>query len=154
MWDEVVKALQQMVRANPDAMSRITKTPIYKADVPFGNLGSYQPKTMGLGGSITVPKGDTMDDATIRHESAHAIWDKAGLNSQSDKLAPFVGKPVRSMIEDAPFYQQEGITPKLLASEGLGFSVEDPKHQEFTKRVAEMLKDPILRQALLRLQKK
>jgi len=154
MWDEVVRALQQMVRANPDAMSRVTRTPIYKRDLPVGVEGFYKPRGFGLDGTITVPKGDTIDDSTLRHESSHAVWDQGGLNNNADKLVPFVGKGARETITGSPFYQQEGITPKLLASEGLGFSVEDPKSQEFTKRVAEMLKDPVLRKALLRLQKK
>lgn len=148
---DLFRAVQAILGVRPDAYSRLSRTPIFKVNLPEGLEGVYRRDMFGS--KIMVPKGDTIDDPTLRHESAHAIYDQAGMSKIAPVLAPKLGRTAKDTITSSPFYQDQGIDDKLLANEGLGFSVEDPTQAGYTQHVANQM-DPKLALALMRLQKK
>lgn len=149
---DLFNALRAYLNIRPDAYSRLSRTPIFKAPLPDGIEGLHRNDLFGS--RIVVPQGDTIDDTALRHESAHAIYDKAGMSKIAPVLAPKLGRTAKDTITSSPFYQSQGITPELLANEGLGFSVEDPTQSQYTQSVANQITDPKLALALLRLQKR
>lgn len=146
--------IRSIVHAQPDAYSRITRTPIFKSNLPSGIEASYLPKFLGLGGSIQVPRGDTIDESALRHESAHSIYDDANLSKIAEQLVPKLSRTVSDSIRATPYYQDKGLSNDLMANEGLGHSVEQSEGSGYTSAVASQIPNLALRQALLRLQKK
>lgn len=144
--------LLELIKGTPTAYSRITRTPIYQGNIAEGTVGGYNESRI-LPGYINLPAGE-MDPSTIRHESAHSIYDAAGLNLISKLLAARVSPSMREQLTSNPYYANRGINDTVLSDEALGFGVETPSEKPYVDLVASQIKDPNLKQRLLRLQKK
>lgn len=138
----------RMVKGNPNAYTRITRTPIYHEQLQDGAEGQYKESRI-LPGHIVMPPGN-MDPNTLRHESAHAIYDKAGLEGMAGRLAGQVSPRLREQFSNQPMYNAND--PYTVSNEGLGWSVGDPRERGYVNHVASQISDPLQRQRLLRLQ--
>lgn len=161
----------------PIAQSRITRTPIYQVpgDKWDSNKGGEYNSTTrnSLGGiwepaNIKVRQGEMSPGSDIiPHESTHAIYDQAGLNSVSlgdipphamDRLlgAPNLYPMSTSRPAGQPYdAYAERVNAKsranMIANEGLAYSVGTAQGDSYVRDVADQIKDPVLRQQLLRL---
>lgn len=140
--------LQSPPSGEPNAYSRITRTPIHispETEVK-GTSGLYYPEfdAMAVGHDYAQP-----GRSTIPHESAHSIYLKSGLQRYAPEIAQRVPQEKRALINIHPeLYDQ---TPDTMANEGLGYSVGDPDATEFINYTAGKIQNPQLRQMLLRL---
>jgi hypothetical protein len=122
--------------------------------LPPGVGAIYTPKMLGMFDNIQVPKADEISDESLRHESAHTIYDKADLYKIADKLAGVLPEALRSKISQYPIYTRKGLSNKLLTNEGLAFAVENPEQASYTNTVANLIQNPVIKQRLLRIQQK
>lgn len=139
------------------AYSRITRTPIV---LDRGNLdrrgiaGTREPDSNG-GHLLINPPYLQPNLSIIPHESAHQIVAKAwpDLAPGLAGLATQVPEAQRNLILAHPLYQQmKGAgQPEQMMDEGLGFSIGDPDATKYVQEVASRIKDPTLRDQLLRL---
>jgi hypothetical protein len=140
---DVFDRIHALVSPPPVAYSRITHSPISVEDQP-GLKGTYK------GGAITISPEQW---GIVPHESAHQIYDKAGLAAQAPQLAPQVSEANRNLIAATPVYRQgpNAGTPDQVANEGLGFSIGQPTETDYVEKVASAIKDPVLATRLRRL---
>ncbi len=135
----------------PIAASRITRTPIYPPEGfpwPENKAGDYSP----ISNQIQIKGGylQEVPSFVIPHESAHAIFNQAGLEPSAPALANSgPGPQAQSLIAIAPnLYRQ---TPETMANEGLAYSIGTHEGTPFVEHVASRISDPALAQQLLRL---
>jgi hypothetical protein len=166
---DLVAALQKAASLGlgvPAAMTRITRTPVFEGGEgwPATKGGQYDPNT----GAITVlPEGMQPFYRILPHESAHAIYDQAGLSQITPQLFgptmphlppaavnqiqihpelyPIIGTRSSSGM---PSFKQDR---EILSNEGLAFSIGDPAGTPFVEAIANKIKDPALAAELLRL---
>ena len=144
---------------SPNAYSRITQTPITidpKLETQ-GRSGEYWPDI----NSIRISPNYTLPSATgqfsqIPHESAHAIFSQSPeLKEPSNlaALAKLVPSTQRNLILGSPVYKPlpDYGSPEMLVDEGLGHSIGDSDATKYVTEVARRIKDPKLREQLLRL---
>lgn len=130
------------------AYSRITQTPIYyNPDLPQDRGGQYD---AGSGLIETHPES-MMSRGHISHESAHAIFDKANLYDLASKLSSDVPVSATGQIAFHPELYPNMNDDKMLANEGLAFSIGDPTGTAYINKVASKIQDIRLRGQLLRL---
>lgn len=85
----------------------------------------------------------------IGHESAHRIFDLAGLRSKASELAPKVPNLQRATVAlRNDIYQP---TDEVLANEGLGYSIGDPDATPYVQQAASRIGSDDLRRMLIRL---
>ena len=144
---------------SPDAYSRITQTPITidpKLEAQ-GRSGEYWPDV----NSIRISPNYTLPSATgqfsqIPHESAHAIFSQSPELKEPANLAALaklVPSTQRNLILGSPVYKPlpDYGSPEMLVDEGLGHSIGDSDATKYVTEVARRIKDPKLREQLLRL---
>ena len=139
-----VSRVRSLVSPQPQAYSRITRTPIYIQDPGGGLAGQYKD------GAITVSP-QHLDK--IPHESAHALFDQANLKTKAADLARAVPEGARNRILADPVYQAQPDynTPGELADEGLAYSIGDPDRAKYVDQAAGAIADPTLADRLRRL---
>lgn len=136
--------VQSLVNPQPDAYSRITRTPIYLQEPGNGLAGQYR------NGAMTVSP-QHLD--VIPHESAHALFDQANLKTKAAALARAVPEGARNRILADPVYQAQPDynTAGELADEGLAYSIGDPDRAKYVDQAAGAIADPTLADRLRRL---
>lgn len=94
----------------------------------------------------------------ITHEVAHKIYDKAGLKDIAPELLKYVPEGTKRQLLESDLYSRMpkpyAGSPEQLTDEGLGFAFTAPggDDQKYINKVAEFIKDPKLKEALLRMQ--
>jgi hypothetical protein len=144
----------------PNAYSRITRTPLYirpQEKLGAGVAGRYHPPS----GSMTVSRATVEPGSEwanpIPHESAHVIYDRAGLGEYAGDLLGLIPQQavdiLRSAMEKYPSFssQDAGVRIRRFVDEGLGYSIGQPWGTAYVNAVAARIRDPKLRARLLRL---
>ena len=144
----------------PIAATRITRTPILQTSGeswPEDKAAEYNPAT----GNITVRALDAGQARTdIPHESAHALFNQAGLSSQSANLSGQVPADAMRMINYFPqiYRPQQSDAPaesqryrEMVANEGLGYSIGNPDATPYVEAAANKMQNPHAAAQLLRL---
>lgn len=131
----------------PQAYSRITRTPIYiDPNMPEEYAGAYWPGK----GIKTSPKYTQPGDDTIVHESAHDLWQRALLDNSASELAPKVPPAQRNTIlRYTDIYPDP--SDRTMANEGLGYGIGNPDATPYVQAVGSKIQSPELRRMLLRL---
>jgi hypothetical protein len=142
------------------ADTRISRTPIYQTTGdgwPEGKAAEYDPATKRIS-VLGLDNGRARRD--IPHESAHAIFDKAGLAPASGKLVSGVPPEVNALISYFPqlYRPLSGTDPselkrhrEMIADEGLAYSVGRDEGTPYVEHVASQIKDSAIAAQLLRL---
>jgi hypothetical protein len=135
-WEQ---AISNKLSPQPQAYSRLTRTPIYVQDLPKGQAGAYDAPTdsMTLGprqwnalqspSNPAIPPSGANAQDLIGHESAHSIYDKSGMSSNAAQLVNTVPEGKRNLINALPLYNQQpgGGSDEQLTNEGLAYSIGD-----------------------------
>jgi hypothetical protein len=150
-----------MADKQPTAQTRITRTPVYQTigdDWPDGKAAEYDPATK----RITV-LGFSNARKDIPHESAHALFDAAGLAPASGQLTsqgPGLSLEARSLINYFPqlYKPLAGFDPaevkrhqEMMADEGLAYSIGNAEGTPYVEYVASRIGDPAIAAQLRRL---
>lgn len=159
-WDETVPRMRALMdqaqrKAMGDlvAQTRITRTPVYtvpREDWKEGtSLALYYPQVK----SIQTPEGNlqTLSARILPHESAHDIFQKAGLGQSSAELLKGMTPSAGVMDQLRGYPGTYKLTPETVANEGLAYSVGDWGRGPFVYHVADQIKDPALADQLKRL---
>lgn len=157
-WANLLGGVRNMLGMNPPqpvAQSRFTRTPIYSstgADWPENKGGEYRD------GRITVRQDELQSPESgqlITHESAHDIFQRAGLTPLAGQLlarGPELPTRATSRIYSNPqLYVNPAKDDALLANEGLAYSLGWPQGTPYVEWVASQIQDPALAQQLLRM---
>ncbi len=146
---DILQYLKQASGNQPDAYSRATRTPIYRANMPSGVDAQYTDKTGPFGGYIEVPPGE-IDKDNLRHEEGHSIWDAAGLKQHSEELAKGVDPSITRFLKRDPYYRKDS-SSNALAGEGLGWTLSGLGTQDYLKQVYDKITDPTLKVLFMKL---
>lgn len=136
----------------PVAESRITHSPIYLDPALLGRGMSGMSDAQGI---HLAPSYLAGINTQIPHESAHQILAQSPeALAQASTFAQQVPSYQLQSLAAIPLYQQMGAysgSPTQKMDEGLAMSIGDPDATKYVMSVARSLKDPRLRDQLLRL---
>lgn len=143
-FQNAIARVRGMMTPQPQAYSRITRTPIYVGNPGTDMAGRYEH------GAITIAPDQWN---LVPHESAHAIYDQAALRNQASQLLPYVAEGARNRVLADPFYQRQSDygSPEELTDEGLAFSIGDRGRAGYVNHVADTITDPAIAARLRRL---